>query len=130
MITYYEKPNGKLTKDSTKGYKEYLSPLSLDGTLLPNHKNLHLVADITQKYHNLTIDATTQKYEPDTVKIQEDVNLIRVTEIDSRLDEIDKLTIRSLRSINRGRGTPTDDTKMTELDDEAEALRIERATLT
>lgn len=54
----------------------------------------------------------------------------RIAEIDARLVEIDILSIRSLRSKSNGRGNAQDDTKLTELDDEAIALRIERATLT
>ena len=63
-------------------------------------------------------------------KTQTELDAERVIEIDTRLDEIDRLTIRSLRSINRGRGNAQDDTTMTELDDEAIALRAERQTLT
>jgi len=53
----------------------------------------------------------------------------RKAEIDTRLDEIDRLTIRSLRSINRGRGNTSDDSIMTALDDEAITLRTERGAL-
>lgn len=53
----------------------------------------------------------------------------RITEIDTRLDAIDKLSIRSLRAKSNGRGVAQDDTKLTELDDEALLLREERATL-
>ena len=67
-MDYFIKPDGRITKDYTKGYDEYLSPLSTDGILLPNHKNLHLVADITQKYYLQTIDAISGKYEPDVAK--------------------------------------------------------------
>ena len=54
----------------------------------------------------------------------------RIAEIDIRLKEIDILSIRSLRSKSNGRGNSQDDTKLTELDDEAIALRDERIILT
>ena len=63
-------------------------------------------------------------------KTQEQINTARIFEIDVRLDEIDKLSVRSLRSKSDGRGNAQDDTKLTDLDDEAIALRTERATLT
>lgn len=54
---------------------------------------------------------------------------IRISEIDARLFEIDIASVRALRSKSNGRGQPADDTQLTALDDEAIALRAERATL-
>lgn len=68
MQKYYIKPDGREASYFKEGFVEIINPVREDGTLLPKHKNLHLVADITQKYHKLTIDATSGLYEPDTVK--------------------------------------------------------------
>ena len=54
----------------------------------------------------------------------------RMADIDTRLSEIDILSIRSLRSKSNGRSNSGDDAKLTELDDEAIILRTERGTLT
>jgi len=59
----------------------------------------------------------------------EEIANARILEIDIRLDEIDRLSIRSLRSKSNGRGNSQDDTKLTELDDEAITLRAERETI-
>ncbi len=56
-------------------------------------------------------------------------NAIRVVEIDTRLDKIDILSVRSLRSKTNGRGNAADDSTLLALDDEAIDLRTERATL-
>ena len=53
----------------------------------------------------------------------------RKSEIYSRLDEIDMQSVRALRSKGVGRGSPQDDLSLSELDDEAESLRLELAGL-
>lgn len=53
----------------------------------------------------------------------------RVIEIDIRLDKIDILSVRSLRSKSNGRGNQDDDDKLMALDNEAIALNAERDTL-
>ena len=49
--------------------------------------------------------------------------------IDTRLDEIDKLSIRSLRAKGNSRDNQSDRDRLIALDDEAVVLRIERDTL-
>ena len=68
MRTYYKKSGGGEAFYYREGFVEIEEPIKEDGTIRKNHKNLHLVADITQKYHNLTIDTTSGLYEPDTDK--------------------------------------------------------------
>lgn len=53
----------------------------------------------------------------------------RVSEIKSRLAQIDLESIRSLRAKLSNRGKPEDDAKLTTLDDEAATLRAELVTL-
>lgn len=53
----------------------------------------------------------------------------RKAEIQQRLTQIDQESIRAMRSKQLARGKPADDTKLTALDDEADALRVELATL-
>ena len=67
---------------------------------------------------------------PTQVELDQLVKDNRIAEIYARLDKIDILSIRSLRSKSNGRGNADDDTKLTELDDEAIALRAERDILT
>lgn len=52
----------------------------------------------------------------------------RITEIQQRLTQIDQESIRAMRSKQLNRGKPADDTKLTALDDEADALRVELTT--
>ena len=84
------------------------------------------IAGGTEKYP----DAIVVEDEFTQGELDEQVRLTRIAWIDNRLDEIDNLSIRSLRSKSNGRGNAQDDTKLTELDDEAIALRTERGTLT
>jgi len=60
---------------------------------------------------------------------QESVDAQRISEIDGRLNAIDIESVRPLRAINNGTATADDTDKLTELDAEAEALRVERLTL-
>ena len=53
----------------------------------------------------------------------------RIAEIQQRLTQIDQEAIRAMRSKQLARGKPADDVKLTALDDEADALRVELATL-
>lgn len=53
----------------------------------------------------------------------------RIAEIKARLAQIDIESIRALRAKVIGRGKPQDDTKLSTLDDEADSLRAELATL-
>lgn len=53
----------------------------------------------------------------------------RIAEIQARLTQIDQESIRALRSKQLNRGKPADNTKLTALDDEADALRVELAAL-
>ena len=53
----------------------------------------------------------------------------RIGEIKARLAQIDIESIRSIRSKLSNRGHPADDTKLTALDDDADTLRAELATL-
>lgn len=53
----------------------------------------------------------------------------RITEIDARLDEIDMLSVRSLRAKGNGRDNQDDRDRLIALDDEAVVLRTERDTL-
>jgi len=60
---------------------------------------------------------------------QEQLDALRVKEIDTRLSQIDTESVRPLRAINNGTSTQYDIDKLTALDNEAETLRTERATL-
>lgn len=53
----------------------------------------------------------------------------RIAEIKQRLVQIDQESIRAMRSKQLARGKAQDDSKLTALDDEADALRVELATL-
>lgn len=53
----------------------------------------------------------------------------RRAEIQSRLAQIDLESIRAMRAKQLNRGKPADDAKLTALEDEADALRAELATL-
>ena len=53
----------------------------------------------------------------------------RASEIQSRLVQIDLESLRPLRAVANNNATSFDTTKLTALDDEATALRAERATL-
>lgn len=53
----------------------------------------------------------------------------RIAEIQQRLTQIDQESIRAMRSKQLARGKTQDDTKLTALDDEADALRLELSTL-
>jgi len=55
--------------------------------------------------------------------------ILRVAEIDARLAENERECIRPLRAIAVGSATEFDTQKLAELNTEAEALRVERATL-
>lgn len=50
----------------------------------------------------------------------------RIAEIDARLAGIDLETIRPARAVNTGRDAQDDRDKLNALEDEAEALRLER----
>lgn len=54
----------------------------------------------------------------------------RIAEIDTRLDQIDMESVRSLRSKTNGRGVQADNDILLALDNEAINLREERAALT
>ncbi len=71
-MNYYIKPNGQLTKDSTKGYEEYLIPLSPNGTVLPKHKSLGLLK-LDENGNNYTyyqLEMVSNMYVPNTAKIE------------------------------------------------------------
>ena len=75
MTKYYIKPDGAITKDYTKWYDEYLSPIRADGTVLSKHENLHLVikdsnGEVYSKYK--TTPEADDTYLPDTVAITAD----------------------------------------------------------
>jgi hypothetical protein len=53
----------------------------------------------------------------------------RRKEITARLSAIDLDSVRALRAKTAGKGKPQDDTKLTDLDAEAETLRAKLATL-
>lgn len=53
----------------------------------------------------------------------------RITEIKTRLDQIDIESIRALRAKSVGKGKAQDDTKLSALDTEADNLRAELATV-
>lgn len=52
----------------------------------------------------------------------------RIAEIKARLDQIDIESIRALRAKSLGKNKPADDSKLSTLDTEAEALRLELTT--
>ena len=54
---------------------------------------------------------------------------VRISEIDTRLLEIDSLSIRPLRAIQSGTATQFDTDKLAALDEEAATLRAEKKTL-
>jgi len=64
----------------------------------------------------------------------EEVNQIvkdnRIAEIDARLDEIDRKSVRSMRKKSTGRDAQADRDKLLAFDDEADTLRDERDLLT
>jgi len=62
-------------------------------------------------------------------KPQSKIDAERVIEIDAKLREIDILSIRSMRAKSRGVNNASDDTKLDDLDTQADMLRTERATL-
>lgn len=68
-------------------------------------------------------------YQANSTAIQNSNNEKRIAEIDTRLDEIDKLSARALRSKAINRGNAQDDSTLALLDDEAILLRDERVAL-
>lgn len=56
---------------------------------------------------------------------QAELNAARTAEIMARLSEIDLLSVRALRAKSIGRGQAQDDSTLTALEDEADALRLE-----
>ena len=59
----------------------------------------------------------------------EEEKQLRITEIKSRLDEIDLESVRPLRAKAYGTSTPEDDATLAALEQEAGALRVELAGL-
>lgn len=59
----------------------------------------------------------------------EQINFERITEIDTRLTQIDFESVRPLRAISNASQTQADIDKLNELDVEAATLREERASL-
>lgn len=53
----------------------------------------------------------------------------RISEIKQRLTQIDADSVRALRAKTVGKGKPQDDTKLNDLDTEADTLRAELATI-
>jgi len=65
-MTYYNDAQGSTFTFYKEGFVERELPLKDDGTVLPNHKNLHLLVG-EGKYYKTTPDVNG-KYQPDTVK--------------------------------------------------------------
>jgi len=99
--------------------------------IYPNGKNISIAGSYETDEEVIEFLANDGVVEPEFTQAQLDqqVKDKRIAEIDARLDKIDILSIRSLRSKSNGRGNSHDDTKLAELDDEAIALRTERAIL-
>ena len=72
IMKYYKNTNDRIDSFLTEGSVEITSPVRADGTLLPQHDNLNLVAtDTDGKYfkYYLTTPDTEGIYQADTVKI-------------------------------------------------------------
>ena len=98
IMKYYKNTNDRIDSFLTEGAIEITSPVRADGTLLPQHDNLNLVATDTDgkyfKYYLTTPDADGI-YQADTVKIVTEAmtataNLIEST-MQTHMDDTAKL---------------------------------------
>ncbi|MGD9808243.1 MAG: hypothetical protein AB7E76_02890 [Deferribacterales bacterium] len=118
--------------------------MTVDGEGCPNgfydtsiNTNIpEMAIEITdEQYYELINNQGARKWNGETVveyikelSAEEQAN-IRIAEIDKLLATNELACIRPLRAIAAGNGTAYDTQKLAELDTEAEALRIERASL-
>ena len=75
------------------------------------------------------VDLTPEEIAENEAKALAQIPIARRAEILTRLKEIDVESVRGLRAKSVGKGKPQDDTKLTDLDSEADALRLELTTL-
>ena len=77
----------------------------------------------------VSIPLTPEEIAENEASAAAQVPIVRRAEILQRLKEIDVESVRGLRAKSVGKGKPQDDTKLTDLDSEADALRLELTTL-
>jgi len=100
-----------------------VTPSTLVGRVSDDAELINGVTEITEQQHqDMLGDYAAHR--------QELANSERKRYIDNRLLEIDACTVRPMRAKLAGEGTPEDDTKLVELETEAQTLRIELQELT